>query len=183
MTDLSNKTRPASIRATILAMWIALAGLLALPAIASLMTDEVNWTMSDFIVAALLLASLGVAGQFVLTTRKEWPYKIAIGLTAGTAFIIIWISLAVGIMGDTANPANLVYIASLTALAIGAAITRLHPDGMMRVLGLVSIMQLAITLSGIALFGADALETLANIVLLALWLVAALFFRISIRKS
>jgi hypothetical protein len=71
--------------------------LITLPLIAMQFTNEVKWTISDFLVAAGLLFSAGFACEWALrrlkTVRSRW---IACGLVLIT-LAIIWIELAVGI--------------------------------------------------------------------------------------
>lgn len=78
--------------------WIALAtaGLLLIPLVATQLTSEVNWTVSDFIVMAVLL--FGMTSLFVLAARKsERKYRTLIGGLFLAAFLYIWAELAVGI--------------------------------------------------------------------------------------
>jgi undecaprenyl pyrophosphate phosphatase UppP len=62
-------------------------------------TNEVQWTLSDFIVAGLLLLSTGLLIELVLRrTMKPRHRFVAVALIV-LAFLLIWIELAVGIFG------------------------------------------------------------------------------------
>lgn len=79
------------------ALWLAGLGVLCIPAIAMLVTSEVQWGFGDFaIFGAMLTALLGVV-EFAVSRQFKLPYKaLAIG-AALIVFIIVWVELAVGI--------------------------------------------------------------------------------------
>ena len=78
---------------------IAVAVLLSIPFIAMQFTDEVNWTLFDFVVAGALLLGTGLMCEFVLRKASKTKYKIAICLAILAAFLLVWAELAVGIFG------------------------------------------------------------------------------------
>jgi hypothetical protein len=63
---------------------------------------------------------------------QKYAYRIAFALASIAAFFIIWMNLAVGIIGEPDNPANLMYVAVLAIGALGAIISRFKPHGMAR---------------------------------------------------
>ncbi|MGO4819139.1 hypothetical protein [Flavobacterium sp. W22_SRS_FP1] len=71
--------------------------LLTIPIIAMQLTDEVNWTLQDFIVAAALLLGTGLLCEFTLKKVKQPKYRIAICLAFLLLLLLIWAELAVGI--------------------------------------------------------------------------------------
>lgn len=75
------------------------AAILLLPFIAMQFTGEVNWTISDFVVAGVLLAGTGLA--YVLSTMKmrNARSRLAIGAALAVALLLVWAELAVGIIG------------------------------------------------------------------------------------
>jgi len=73
--------------------------LLLIPLIAMQFTDEVNWTLSDFVVAAMLLLGTGLIYELVLRNINNLRYRIAICGALLFALIMIWVELAVGILG------------------------------------------------------------------------------------
>lgn len=74
--------------------------LLLLPLLAMQFTDEVNWTLFDFVVAAVLLLGTGLSCELVLRKVNKVRLRIAICMTLLAMLIIIWAELAVGIFGS-----------------------------------------------------------------------------------
>jgi hypothetical protein len=59
-------------------------------------TNEINWTLGDFIVMGILL--FGTSSAFVLTARKSnKKYRAAIGIAFLIVFLWLWAELAVGV--------------------------------------------------------------------------------------
>ena len=73
--------------------------ILLIPLIAMQFTDEVNWTLSDFVVAGVLLLATGLMSELVIRNVNKMEYRIAIYLAILVAFLLIWAELAVGIFG------------------------------------------------------------------------------------
>ncbi|HEV7266315.1 MAG TPA: hypothetical protein VGN83_15535 [Falsiroseomonas sp.] len=159
-----------------------------LPLVAMQFTDEVIWDETDFAVIGAML--LGACGTYELAARAEGnvAYRGAVGVATVAAFILIWINLAVGIIGSEDDPANLMYGGVLAVGILGALITRFQPYGMACAMAATALAQ--------ALVGATALiaglgSTGANwpwvIVVLTgffatLWLVAAWLFHKAARE-
>lgn len=73
--------------------------ILLIPLIAMQFTDEVKWTLFDFVVAAFLLLSSGLAIDFVIRKVKSTTYRIVLSLIIFAIVFLIWTELAVGILG------------------------------------------------------------------------------------
>lgn len=75
------------------------AAILLLPFIAMQFSGGVNWTISDFVVAGVLLAGTGLA--YVLSTMKmrNARSRLAIGAALALALVLVWAELAVGLIG------------------------------------------------------------------------------------
>lgn len=110
--------------------WGAAASLLLVPLVAMQFTDEVAWTASDFLIAGLMLGSVGVAFELVVRASGDTMYRIgaALGLAAG--FLLVWVNGAVGFLGDEGNPANLMFGGVLAVALGGAIIARFRAAGM-----------------------------------------------------
>src|SRR3712207_1770656 len=95
------------------ALWMFAAFLLLLPLAAMQVTDEVDWGKTDFLLMGAML--FGACGVYELAARMTGSiaYRAAVGVAVVTAFILIWINLAVGIVGSEGNPANLMYFGVL----------------------------------------------------------------------
>ena len=68
------------------------------------------------------------------TRINSTAYRSAISVALVAAFILIWLSLGVGIIGKDGDPANLMYFGVLAVEIVGAIIARLQPHGMARTL-------------------------------------------------
>ena len=73
--------------------------LLLIPLIAMRFTNEVNWTLSDFIVAGALLLGTGLLLDLILRKINSTKFRIAISVALLVVFLLIWAELAVGIFG------------------------------------------------------------------------------------
>ena len=68
-------------------------------------------------------------------------YRSAIGLAFAAAFLLVWLSLGVGIIGKDGDPANVMYFGVLAVGITGALIARLRPRGMARALFATALAQ------------------------------------------
>jgi hypothetical protein len=114
--------------------------LLLVPWVAMQFTDHVVWSLFDFIVAGALLFGTGLTYELI-ARKGAIAYRAAIGIALAAAFILIWMNLAVGMIGSEDNPANLMYIGVLAIGTIGAIIARLEPQGMSRALFATAVAQ------------------------------------------
>ena len=169
-------------------IWGTAAFLLLLPLIAMQFTNEVNWDETDFVVFGATL--FGACGVYELAARMtpNFAYRAAVGVAVVAAFILIWMNLAVGIIGSEDNPVNLMYGGVLAVAITGAFIVRFRPSGMARVLVATAFAQVLV---GIIALVAELGSTGENwprviVVLIsffaALWLVSAWLFRRAARE-
>ena len=93
-------------------------------------TAEVNWTLSDFVFAWVIMAGTGLAYRLATRNAANLPYRFGVGLGLAAAFMIVWGNLAVGFIGSEGNPANLMYAGVLAIGLVGAFIARFQPQGM-----------------------------------------------------
>jgi hypothetical protein len=75
--------------------------LLLIPFIAMQFTNEVNWSIMDFVVAGVLLFGTGLTIQFVLRKVKTRKNRILICGIILLLLILLWTELAVGLFGST----------------------------------------------------------------------------------
>src|SRR5919112_554087 len=104
--------------------WTIAALILLLPLVAMQFTDEVAWDETDFAVIGAML--FGACGTYELAARMTGniAYRAGVGVAVVAAFILIWMNLAVGIIGSEDNPANLMYGGVLAVGILGALIAR-----------------------------------------------------------
>ncbi len=74
--------------------------LLLIPLAAMQFTNEVNWTLSDFLLAAVLFLITGLAFEFGIRKIKKSGLRIFLSAVLLAALVIIWAELAVGILGS-----------------------------------------------------------------------------------
>ena len=116
-------------------------------------------------------------------------YRAAVGVAVAAAFLLIWINLAVGIIGSEDHPANLMYGGVLAVGIIGSVIVRFQPQGMMRALvGMALAQALAAVIALIFGWGSGGANWPQVIVVLngffaALWLGSAWLFRRAAREQ
>ena len=77
----------------------AIAFLLLIPLIAMQFTDEVNWTLFDFVVAGGLLFFTGLILDLVFRKTKNVRNRVIISVVLLIVFLLVWVELAVGIFG------------------------------------------------------------------------------------
>ena len=120
---------------------LATAFLLLLPLVAMQITDDVVWSLADFVTAGGLLFGTGLMFELVAGKGGTLAYRAAVGVALGTALFLVWANLAVGIIGNEGNPANLAYFGVLAVGFVGAFVARLKPQGMARALFATAIAQ------------------------------------------
>jgi hypothetical protein len=156
--------------------------LLLLPVLAMQMSDEVAWSQADFAVAGILLLGTGLAYELAAAQTTRNPYLLALGVALATALFLIWINLAVGIIGSEDHPANVLYSAVLGVAMIGASVSRLEPRGMARTLFAMALTQALVPVIAMVLWKpptASGVVTVVGVtaIFVALWVGSALLFR------
>ena len=74
--------------------------LLLIPLIAMQFTGEVNWTIFDFLVAAILLLGTGIMFELAIRKIKNIKFRVAAFVIILVSLLLIWVELAVGIFGS-----------------------------------------------------------------------------------
>src|SRR5215207_8090655 len=82
-----------------IALWGTTALVLLLPLFAMQFTEEVAWDLADFAIFGAML--VGACGTYQLAARVTGnsAYRAAVGVALAAAFILVWMNLAVGIIG------------------------------------------------------------------------------------
>ena len=163
--------------------WAVAASLLLLPLIAMQFTDEVDWDETDFIVMGALL--FGACGTFEIAARMTGnnAYRAAVAVAVVASFLLIWINLAVGIIGSEENPANLMYGAVLAVGLLGALVARFRPHGMARAMVAAALAQALTAVIALGFGWGSEGENWPHVIVVlngffaALWLGSAGLFR------
>lgn len=74
--------------------------LLCIPLVGNIISKEINWSASDFLIAGILLFSTAFLINLVRSKIKKQSYRILICVFVLIVFALIWIELAVGIFGS-----------------------------------------------------------------------------------
>jgi hypothetical protein len=158
-----------------LAGWGAAAALLLLPLVAMQFTREVNWTLSDFVFAGLLIGGIGGGYELVLRLSRNTAYRAAAALGLGVSFLVVWSNGAVGIIGNENDPINLAFFAILAFGLVGALAARFRPGGMAATMAVMAVQMLG--MAAYVLATNPNREAAIIAVFAGLWLASALLFR------
>ena len=129
-----------------IAGWSFAGLLLLLPAVAMQFTDQVNWTVSDFIFAAVLILSVGIPLEIVVRKTGNMAYRAAVLFALAAAFLLVWINGAVGIIGSESNDANVMFGGVLAVAFVGSIIARGRALGMTVVMIAAACSQVTVAL-------------------------------------
>ncbi|MDQ3287590.1 MAG: hypothetical protein M3Q42_04890 [Pseudomonadota bacterium] len=156
-------------------IWGGAALLLLAPLVAMQFTGEVNWDETDFMVVGAML--LAACGTYELATRVSGntAYRVAAGIAVVTAFVLVWVNLAVGVFGSEDNPANLMFGGVIAVAIVGSIAARFQARRMATVFNTTAAAQALVAAIGLLLgFGPTVL--LAALFAMP-WLVSARLFR------
>jgi len=73
--------------------------LLLIPIIAMQLTNEVNWTLFDFLIASILLLITGMSIDYITRKLERPKHRIALSVITFAMLLLIWAEFAVGILG------------------------------------------------------------------------------------
>ena len=102
-----------------------------------------NWGTEDFAAAGLIFGAVLVAFWLAWRQSSSIAYLMAFAAGLGALFLIVWVSLAVGIIGEPGHPTNLVFAAVLAVAVIGAIVSRLEPLRLSRTMWVTAAVQAA----------------------------------------
>lgn len=187
MTEAENRRWSMLLR---IAAWGGGAVLYLIPVAAEQLWAEMAWTGEDFVAWAIML--LIALGGFELGMRasRDWAYRFGAFVAVGAAFLLVWVNLAVGVIGSEDNAANLMYGGVLAVGVLGTALVRAKARGMVRVMVAMAVMTgLAGLAAVIAGWGAGTephwLKAVIGSTLFwgTAWLVSAVLFRQAARAQ
>ena len=126
-------------------LWaLVIAFLLSIPLIAMQLTTEVNWDFTDFAIIAVALTGIALSYELIARKEGERVYRIAFGIGLIGAFLLFWMNAAVGIIGNEAQVANLLFSAVFATGLIGALISRFKAKGMAFTLYIAALVQMLV---------------------------------------
>ena len=159
----------------------ALPLLLALPWVAMRLGDDVNWSRRDFVTWGVMLAT--ACGAYEIAARKTGnrAYRAAVGIAVLAAFLLVWINIAVGIIGTETHPANLMFAGVILVEMMGAVMARFRPEGMARASVVTAVAQACVGLIAAVLRSPEGFVLSGFFA--ALWLASGALFRKAARQS
>ena len=76
------------------------------------------------------------------SSRRSYVVAAVLGLLA--AMLVAWVNLAVGIIGEPDDPANLMYAGVVAVAVVGALAARFRPAGLARAMAAAALAQLMV---------------------------------------
>ncbi len=73
--------------------------LLLIPLVAMVFSDGADWSLSDFILAGLLIGTTGLGFELLARSSKNDRSKLIISIVLALIFVLVWAELAVGLFG------------------------------------------------------------------------------------
>ena len=162
--------------------WGLAAVMLSLPAIAMRFTKEVAWTASDFVIMGIMIGVVGLGLELAIRASCNHHYRAGAAVALLTGFLVIWSNLAVGIIGDEDNPANLIFFGIIVIVAVASSVSRLIPGGVTRVMAVTAAAQFGVPLIAMVIWSLpitpDLVRTIVfNSIFSGMWLLSAWLFR------
>jgi hypothetical protein len=155
--------------------WGGAAALILLPLVAMRLTSEVDWDGGDFLFAVGLVGGVGLMFELAVRMSPSRAYRAGVGVALAAAFLLTWINLAVGIIGNEENPFNLLYFAVIAVAALGAVAARFRARGLAIAMATAAAAQVAVAV--IALVGGFGFTGPITVFFAGLWLASASLFR------
>jgi uncharacterized membrane protein YoaK (UPF0700 family) len=148
---------------------------------------QLNWGVGDFVFVAVIFFGGLAAYRFVSRRGQGSMFHTAVVLSLVTALSMIWITLAVGIIGSEDNQANIMYVGVLGIGLLGSLIARFRATGMSRTMVTVTMAQLVVTVVAVTIWKPETEEHafstfILNLFYVMLFLSSALLFRRASRE-
>jgi hypothetical protein len=74
--------------------------LLLIPLFGNIFSNQVNWSLFDFIIMGLLLGMLGIFIHYIVEKIRNKTFRIVPIIFVLIIFLMIWAELAVGVFGS-----------------------------------------------------------------------------------
>jgi phosphoglycerol transferase MdoB-like AlkP superfamily enzyme len=142
-----------------------------------------DWDETDFIFMGAMLLFVGLAFEGALRMSSSWSYRAAAAAGILGVFLLIWLNLAVGIIGSEDNPANLMFLGVIATFGLGALVARFRAPGMARACLATAFVQAGVGIVALAgNMGTDGHAWPRDVIVLTtfftgLWLASAWLFR------
>ncbi len=155
--------------------WGTAVSLWLTPLVAMPFTEQVHWDWADSVTAGLLLSVPGLLLELTVRMSHNTAYRLGVAVALLATVLLVWISLAVGIIGSEDNPANLLYVAVLATALGGAVAAGLQAPGMARAMFATAAAQMLVGL--LVLAAGLGFTLIINAFFALLWCLSAGLFR------
>ena len=141
-----------------------------------------QWKPVAFALAGTWIVGSLIVYELVARRSASAAYRAGVAIAAATSFLIVWINVAVGMVGED-DPANLSFFMLIVMAAVGAFAAAFRAEGMARaMLGVAGAQALV----AVAIATAPSTEQplgvlMLNSLFVALWLISAALFHRSAR--
>jgi hypothetical protein len=138
-------------------------------------TEGVNWGPMDFAIIGVLVLGSGLLYEYASMRTGNVAHRAAVGIAVAAGLFLIWVNLAVGMIGDEGNAANLMYILVLAVALIGASIARFEPREAS--IAMFATAAAHVVVAAIALIAGLGPTLPADAFFVAAWVASGLLFR------
>ena len=162
--------------------WGAAAALLLAPlaAMKLIPNSGVDWTGSDFALAAVLIGTVGLLIELAVRASSHRSYRLGALIGAGTGFLLIWSDLAVGYIGDGSSAINIIFLALPPAVLIAGMAASFRSAPMAVIMTAAAIAHAIVGAIGLP---QDPRTGPITAVFTGLWLASAWAFRRAARQG
>ena len=138
-------------------------------------TDGVNWGPMDFAIIGVLVLGSGLLFEYASARAATVAHRAAVAIAVAAGLFLVWVNLAVGMIGDEGNPANLIYLLVLFVALVGAAVARFEPrEASIAMFATAAAHAVVVAIALIAGLGP---ELRADAFFIGAWVASALLFR------
>ena len=137
--------------------------------------EGVNWGPMDFAIVGVLVPGAGLVFEFASARAGTRAQKAAVGIAVLAGLGLVWVNLAVGMIGDEGNAANLMYVLVLAVALIGTSVARFEPREASMVMFATAGAHVIVVV--IALVAGLGPELRADAFFITAWVASALLFR------
>lgn len=131
--------------------WVGAAIFLLLPLVAMQVSEEVQWTAFDFAAAGVMFLSVLIPWELANRGGTSIAYRLGVAVALGTGLLVVWSSLAVGIVGSEDDAANLMFFLVLGMAFVVAAVSGFRARGLFAATATAALLQIAV--GAVALLG------------------------------
>lgn len=164
-----------------LLVWGGALAFLAFPLVGMQFSDEIHWTGGDFAAMGVLLGIVCLAFEVAARLATSQAFLVASSMAIGASFLLVWINLAVGIIGSEDNRENLLFAGVLVVAITGSLLARLQPRRMAWAMWATGAVQAAVGVY--ALVGGHLEAVFLCVLFTGVWTTSGLIYRDVARRT